>query len=131
MYAEIVTEFYTLFNNTSFSIPFVPRDYFGPVGDGDEFFSVQVMYPQGELARYNGGKKIDGYVIVDVFTEAGKGDLRSAQLVDELDTVLQAKRISEKIETFTSNVTDLGKDSDNSSLRRTEYRINFTYHGDI
>jgi hypothetical protein len=130
MFADAVQEIYSVIDQTTFSIQMVPRDYVGKINTNqDEYFAVQVVFPN--VRMFYGGTQIDGLLFIDVFTQQGKGDLRSAQLIDELNSVFQGKTLDNGLQFFTPSINDLGKDSVNPSLKRVEYRLPFKLYGEL
>jgi hypothetical protein len=129
MYEEIVDSIYNLIHNSSFSIPIVPKEFYGTLGPDDEFLAVQILMPNSEL--FFNAKKINGLLCIDIFTKVGEGDLKSASLLDELDSVFQGTALSNGLHFLNSQSIDHGKDRDNPSLRRVEYQIPFKLYGEL
>jgi hypothetical protein len=76
---------------------------------------------------------VRGLLMIDIFTEAGKGPKRSNVISDKLDTYLQFKSISTvqgNVTQFQNSTLNVGKiDSDNPSLFRVTYQITFNFYG--
>lgn len=94
--------------------------------------------PTGEFIRINivgSGKAINrnssiGVINIEIFIKAGFGPKRSIEIADKLDSYLSNKSISMNgyhTQLFSSTLSPLGIDSDNSSLYRYLYSIPFNH----
>ena len=108
----------------------IPSNFNGPVGS-DEFVKVEVI--PGSPRVFYGTTSANtsgtiGQIIVQIYTESGRGPTRGYEIADTLDTLLQQARLTNGTRTGSSAVAEIGTDQDNESLFRTEYVVNFTHY---
>lgn len=73
---------------------------------------------------------VSGIVNIDIFTPAGEGDLRASQIADVLDRFMNGKSKatgSGVTQFMASTLSNLGLDSANPALYRSQFSIPFTY----
>lgn len=90
---------------------------------GDEFVKLEII-PSRPLPNY-GKAGNRGQVIVQIYTQAGKGPSRTYEIADLLDSELQNKTFTNGTQTGTSSLSILGIDNDDKSLFRGDYQISF------
>lgn len=77
-------------------------------------------------------KSSSGILIIDIFTSAGAGPSRSAEIADKLDSYLVGKSIktnSGLTQFMESNLGAIEPDVANPTLAKTRYHIKFNYFG--
>jgi len=96
---------------------------------GDEFVRVSII-PSGFGINL---KSVSGVVIIDIFISAGKGPNRASLIADKLDLYLVGKSLSTQADAVTqfrhSVMAYDGLDTDNKTLFRSTYTIQFSYFG--
>jgi hypothetical protein len=127
-YTELHKSVYSVFGTTEWkaeNIKTFPSNYVSKVA-GNEYIRVHILAGGSQIAGYP--RSVSGQIIIDIFTNAGIGTLRTDQIADRLDTYLVGKTI-DKVQFGTSNLTNLGIDSADTSLFRSNYVISFNYYG--
>lgn len=97
---------------------------------GSEFIRINVIPSGGGINR----SSVSGVLIVDIFTPAGKGPSRAAEIADTLDDYLQAKYVPLPDGSATqfpvgSSLANRGLDTDDKSLFKSVYTIPFSFFG--
>lgn len=116
----------TLFSTTAM----YPSDYQGDIASQLEFCRYTVLPSSGEVYNNDRAKFTSGLLIIDIFTEAGKGQSRPLQIADALDLILQNQILTNKTELGVSYLNYEGLDPVNSSLTRYKYTIPFKLYGE-
>jgi hypothetical protein len=130
MYESAIKSIFELIDESTFSLPVIPRSFSGAIDTGgDEFLAVQVMIP--DSSKFYNKKLIMGYLYIDIFTKVGEDLFKTSTILDELDSVFQGKILENGLQFEESRYQDLGKDSDNPSLTRIEYQIPFKLYGEL
>jgi hypothetical protein len=105
-----------------------PKDYVS-VNQGNEFLKIDIIASGGSV----NGNSLSGLLMIDIFTSAGKGPMRTSEIADILDSYLTRKSVSGvtgKATQFGDSVlSPTSPDADNPSLSRTTYTITFNYFG--
>jgi hypothetical protein len=102
-----------------------PRD-FVQGGLSSEFIRVSVLTPSEGVNT----KSVNGVMLVEIFTEAGKGPNRANVIADALDKHFSKKTLktgSGMTQLFDSVLTYNGLDADNSALVKSTFSIQFKY----
>jgi len=96
---------------------------------GTEFIRVDIL-ATGSGINFN---SVSGLILIDIFTPAGVGPKRPAEIADILDTFFVGKQLKTASGAVTqllrSSFASKGNDKDNPNLFRSAYAIPFNYFG--
>ena len=105
-----------------------PGDFVA-VASTNEYIRVHVLPGGPGLNPFS----VSGQVLIDIFTPAGGGPLKAAQIADKLDAHLvgECKQIDGATIQFpeSSSLVHRGKDAVNPALQRSQYALNVSYFG--
>jgi hypothetical protein len=132
-YASLQADVYSIFSSVTWlaeSIKTVPSNFVG-TGIGNEYIRVAIVAGGNDpkIAK----RSVSGQLLIDIFTPAGGGPLRAAQIADKLDTYLVGKTLqvgpNGNTQLGLSTLSPLGIDKANTQLCRDSYSISFNYFG--
>jgi hypothetical protein len=130
MFEDIISTFYSLpQNNLLANLPVYPSDYRGKI-KSLPFLKLQVVTGKANRFAYRDNKKVNGLVIVSIYSEAGKGQEYPAVVSSILDQIFESKLLSYGIQTDVSSLQYLGPDTSDPTLSRTDYSVPFSYYGE-
>ena len=111
--------------------PTIPMDY-KSVTPSIPFLKVNIVNGPAtrELYSKENKKNINGLIIIQIITEAGKGQLSPIVIVSELDDILQERILSNTTRLGLSSFQNIGVDPSDSTKLISEYSIPYTYYGD-
>jgi hypothetical protein len=109
---------------TSLNIPAYPVGLSVP-SDKTEFVKVEFL-PLRENIDYS-RFGIEGLAIIQIYIPTNQGIKRLMEIADFLDSILQNKSLNNGTKTGSSFLNILGSDTDNPSLFRGDYQVNFTF----
>lgn len=107
-----------------------PSNFTGNV-NGNEYIRVSLILGEPRL-EYTNLNSMAGQIVIDIFTPAGVGPLRAAQIADVLDSYLVGKIFSSLLGSLQigPSVCSGGKlDTANKTLYRTIYTLSVSYFG--
>ena len=110
-------------------LPTVPSNFVGDAGV-TEYLRVTIM-PHGKSVS-NPLISTSGIVLIEIFSAAGSGPTRSAEIADVLDNHLSGRATQHPVNLVQfgpSSLSDGGKDKANANLYRILYTIPFNYFG--
>ena len=132
-YTSLVDNIYSIFSSPSWiatTIKTYPENFSGS-NSGNEFIRISILPVDDSLISFP--KSVKGQMIVDIFTAAGEGTKRGAQIADLLDTHIVGRTIalnsSGNVQFGNSSLNSVGIDRANSSIYRFIYSVSFNYFG--
>lgn len=130
-FTDLQKDVFSIFDSTAWKaeeINTIPANM-TPVDSGNEFIRVSII-PSGNGVN---PKSTSGILIVDIFTSANAGPVRSATIADKLDQFLCGKSIKTTsggtTQLMISAYTPKGKDRDIPTLFWSTFTIPFTFSG--
>jgi hypothetical protein len=127
-YSSLYKDIYSIFGTTEWkgeNIQTFPSNFVGNSNGGSEYLRIHILPTSIQMAKYP--LSVAGQVIIDIFTGAGTGTLRTSQIADRLDTYLAGKYIG-KVQFGSSTLDVIGIDEDDTTLFRSNYVISFNYY---
>jgi hypothetical protein len=131
-YQDLLDDVFSVFSDAAWiseNIPTYPQNHI-PTDPGSEFIRVSII-PSSFISTSR--SSLSGQLIIDIFTVAGDGPARPFSIADILDQYLLNKTINTSGNGATQFIgSTMGNgtlDSDNPSLYRSRYTINFNYIG--
>jgi hypothetical protein len=133
MYENIVKDIYGIFATVDWAqtnCRAYPANYDGEIEVECNFIRVYILPAKGEFESFNLGKRLDGVLIMSIYTISGHGDKELFKVADKLDLLLQGKTLANGTQFGPSRLTNIGLDSTDNTYYRGDYTINFTIHGE-
>jgi hypothetical protein len=129
-FRTVQTDFEELFATTAWTdnnIAAYPANYSG--GYANEFCIVETV-PGKVTTRRNRSfantNTVSGQYIVQVYVPVGNGLARAMEIADILDSILNSTRLTSGTQTGIPVVDIVGTDTDDKSLFRVDFIVNFT-----
>lgn len=110
---------------TSQNISAFPANFRVPETES-EFVKLEVL-PLRDNSDY-GRCGIEGIIYVQIYVQANQGLKRLMEIADILDTILQAKSLTNGTKTQASSLNVIGVDRDNPELFRADFAVDFTFY---
>ena len=131
MYERLLDDIYGVFASTEWralGYPTFPENYGGSVGS-TPYIRISILLA-GELDRYSLGKSLRGQLRLAIFINNEEGDRKLFSMGDEFDQFFEGKILTNGTQFGTSNLVLVGRDTDDPSIYRADYVINFNNYGD-
>lgn len=114
---------------TSENIQAFPANFAGGTAQHDEFVIVETV--PGKLTNrrnrsYQNVHTVSGQYIVQIYVRTGTALVRPMEIADILDNLLNSKRLTSGTQTGIPVVDVIGTDTDDKSLYRVDFIVNFT-----
>ena len=106
---------------TTLGITMVPANVSTPTGQ--EFVRLNVYTPSSLVDGF-GEASDDGFITINIFTKSGQGERRSNEICDSLDLLFNGKTVG-TTQFFKSSLIKTGEDSEDNSLWRVNYQVEF------
>lgn len=127
-FSSLVSQIFSIFGSSEWlaeNINTVPQNV-TLVNSPNEYVRISIIPSKAGINT----DSVAGILIADIFTKAGDGPTSSYDIADRLDSYLAGNTITlgkESIQFYDSTLTPKGVDTDNPTLFRTSYTINFNF----
>lgn len=130
-FASLVDTIYEVFGSEAWKAEKVkafPWSYQGDVGKVP-FLRIKILPGRPEFVAFGFRKQLTGMLIISIFTDTNSGDTQLAAISDTLDKYFQGKTLSNNLQFGVSTLNVIGAESQNTSLYRGDYSIQFNFYG--
>jgi len=125
-YNEVMSDFDSIFTTEtwkSLGTPAFPANFM-PIKTPDEFVKYEIISGGESVPEHGTANYKNGLFICQIYVKADAGPRRMAVIADILDSVIRRKQIN-STQTGASTLSIKGADSDDTSLFRADYSLNY------
>lgn len=127
-YLAITEDIREALSNTSLEI--YPEDYKGDISSENRFARYSILMPESEAIDFGRASRVEGMLMVRLFSAAGFAGADSYQDAATLNQTLEYKQFTNRTTFGSSMMAHPIIDSVNESLVMAVYSIPFTYTGE-
>jgi hypothetical protein len=130
-FTDVRTDLEELFATTDWTatgIQAFPANFAGGTAQHDEFVIVEVVPGKLTTRRnrsFQNVHTVSGQYIVQIYVRTGTAMVRSLEIADILDDLLNSKRLTSGTQTGIPVVDVIGTDTDDKTLYRVDLIVNF------
>jgi hypothetical protein len=130
-FTDVRTDLEELFATTDWTatgIQAFPANFAGGTAQHDEFVIVEVVPGKLTTRRnrsFQNVHTVSGQYIVQIYVRTGTAMVRSLEIADILDNLLNSKRLTSGTQTGIPVVDVIGTDTDDKTLYRVDLIVNF------